>query len=468
MKVLLLENIHPVAAEAFRRDGLRGRAALGLAVARTSWSTRCRACPCSGSAPTPRSPRGCSRRPRTCWRSAASASAPTRSTSTRAAERGVGGLQRAVLQHPQRRRAGASARSSRWPAGCPRRPSGCTTASGTSRPRAATRSAAARSASSATATSAPSCPTSPRRSACGWSSTTPPTGSPTATPAGCGSLDELLGAVRRRQPARRRPARATPGLFGAEQFAPMKPRLGVHQRLARHGRRRRRAARRTSCPGTSPAPRSTSSRSSRRRRATRSSRRCAASTTSSSPRTSAARPRRRRRRSGTSSPSKLLGFVADGRHRAVGQPARGRAAARRRARSGSGYLHHNVPGVLAGDQPDARRRRRQRHRPVPVDPRRARLRRHRHRRGAEPTPRSRPCGSRRRPSGCGPGAGDHDPVPGPCGPTARETARDGRADRRAAVRRAVVDAGRRARLAGRGGGGGHRRGRTWPPPRCRC
>jgi D-3-phosphoglycerate dehydrogenase len=43
-----------------------------------------------------------------------------------------------------------------------------------------------------TATSAPSCPCSPRASACGSTSTTPPTGSPSATPAAATSLDELL------------------------------------------------------------------------------------------------------------------------------------------------------------------------------------------------------------------------------------------------------------------------------------
>ena len=97
-------------------------------------------------------------------------------------ERGDARLQRAVLQHPQRRRAGRSPRSSRWRGSSPRRTRRCTPASGTSRPRAPTRSAAARSASSATATSAASCRSSPRRSACGSTSTTSPTSSRSATP----------------------------------------------------------------------------------------------------------------------------------------------------------------------------------------------------------------------------------------------------------------------------------------------
>ena len=86
----------------------------------------------------------------------------------------------------------------------------------------------------------------------------------------CGTLDELLAeADVVTLHVDGRPGNA--GLFGAEQFAQMKPRAHVHQRLPRHRRRRRGAARPHPVRATSPARRSTSSRSSPRRRATRSS-----------------------------------------------------------------------------------------------------------------------------------------------------------------------------------------------------
>ena len=71
------------------------------------------------------------------------------------------------------------------------------------------------------------------------------------------------------------------------------------------------------------------------------------------------------------------------RHRAVGQPARGRARP-----PPTGALRIGLPAPQRArrarrGQPAARRRRRQRRRPVPVHPRRARLRRHRHRRPAD-------------------------------------------------------------------------------------
>ena len=90
-------------------------------------------------------------------------------------------------------------------------------------------------------------------------------------------------------------------MFGEEQFARMRPGQPVPQPLPRLPRRPRRAARSTSSPATSPAPRSTSSRSSRRPGATSSSPSCAACPTSSSRRTSAARPRRRSRTSAATS-----------------------------------------------------------------------------------------------------------------------------------------------------------------------
>src|SRR6202453_141087 len=63
-------------------------------------------------------------------------------------------------------------RSSRWPGGCRRRPRRCTPASGTSRRRVRTRSAAGASASWVTATSALSFPCLPRTWACPYFSTT--------------------------------------------------------------------------------------------------------------------------------------------------------------------------------------------------------------------------------------------------------------------------------------------------------
>ena len=92
-------------------------------------------------------------------------------------------VQRAVLQHPQRRRARHRRDHRADPPADREERRACTPASGTRPPTAATRSAAARSASSATATSAPSCRCWPRTSACASTSTTPPTSSRWATPA---------------------------------------------------------------------------------------------------------------------------------------------------------------------------------------------------------------------------------------------------------------------------------------------
>ena len=66
MKVLLLENIHPVAVEILEARGFEVELRIQARCPRTSWSRSCPACTCSASAPTPTSPSGCSTRRPTC------------------------------------------------------------------------------------------------------------------------------------------------------------------------------------------------------------------------------------------------------------------------------------------------------------------------------------------------------------------------------------------------------------------
>ena len=135
------------------------------------------------------------------------------------------------------------------------------------------------------------------------------------------------------------------GLFGAEQFAQMKSRCMFINAVPRHGRRQRVAARthpvrphRGGRPGCVP---------------------CRAEAAGRTVRVSAARPRqrhphpaRRRLDAGGAGGDRLLRrrqvrvLRAPGQHRAVGQPARG-PGTRPRGGFRAGYLHVNVPGVLA-------------------------------------------------------------------------------------------------------------------------
>ena len=143
------------------------------------------------------------RRP-TCSPSAPSASAPTRSTWPPRPSAGRRRLQRAVLQHPQRGRAGrrrddrADPSADREERRAARRRLGQV---GQGRARDAR---PARSASSATATSAASCPCWPRRSAWAWSSSTPPTSSRMGNAKRGRHGRRAARAGRRRDAARRR------------------------------------------------------------------------------------------------------------------------------------------------------------------------------------------------------------------------------------------------------------------------
>ena len=159
------------------------------------------------------------------------------------------------------------------------------------------------------------------------------------------TLDDAARRGRRRHPARRRPPRQRRLLRRRavrEDEAP----LAVHQRRPRHGRRRRRAAREHRV------------RPHRRRRARRVPRRAQgpgrrvrlgaarARPTSSSPRTSAARRRRRRRRSAGSWPASSPASCtrAAPSCRSTCPPC---IAPPLETGARIGYLHVNVPGVLA-------------------------------------------------------------------------------------------------------------------------
>ena len=120
------------------------------------------------------------------------------------------------------------------------------------------------------------------------------------------------------------------------------------------------------------------------------------------------------------------------------------------------------------DQPAVRRRGRQRRRPVAVHARRTRLRGHRHRRGAERRRARDPAAVAADRLAAVLARRDHHPVPGAGGPAARETARawSGRSSRCCSV----CPGGRwSARPAGRSRCSW--RARSWrsrPPSRCRC
>ena len=262
-----------------------------------------------------------------------------------AAKRGVAGVQRAVLQHPLRRRAGDRRDHLARPAAAGEERRRCTRASGTSPPRARTRSAAASSASSATGTSAPSCRSSPSPSACPCTSTTSPTSSRSATRAAAPRLQELLESVETvTLHVDGRPGNH--GFFGEEEFARMKPRslflnlsrgfVVDHAALRRHIESGHIAG---AAIDVFPQ-RAQGQRRGVRLRAARPRR------TSSSPRTSAAPPRRRSRTSASSSPASWSTSP-----RAA--PPRCRSTCRRVALPAVPgthrlvHLHKNVPGVLA-------------------------------------------------------------------------------------------------------------------------
>ena len=121
------------------------------------------------------------------------------------------GLQRALLQHPQRRRAGDRRDHRAGPAAAREDPEdarGRLGQVGQGQPRDPRPDARHRRLRQHRH------PALQRRRgarAAGRSSTTPPTGSRTATPAGCARLDALLAEADVVIAARRRPARATPG-----------------------------------------------------------------------------------------------------------------------------------------------------------------------------------------------------------------------------------------------------------------
>ena len=163
IKVLLLENIHPSAHELFRAEGFHLETLPAGAQRGRARRAASPTCTCSASAARRASPTQVARRTRgACYASAASASAPTRSTSPSANQRGVPVFNapfsntRSVAEMIiaevvmlARQLGDRVARGARRGSGARSR-------------RAATRSAARRSASSATGTSAGSSASSPR------------------------------------------------------------------------------------------------------------------------------------------------------------------------------------------------------------------------------------------------------------------------------------------------------------------
>ena len=137
------------------------------------------------------------------------------------------------------------------------------------------------------------------------------------------------------------------GLFGAEQFALMKPRLDLHQRLARHGDRRRVVA---GAPALGPHRRGGDRRVPDRAQGP--GRRVRVPV--AGPGQRHPDPARRRLHPGGAGGDRRLRlhqaaavrrYGPDG---AVGEHAGGRACPRRATASRMGYLHTNTPGVLAG------------------------------------------------------------------------------------------------------------------------
>ena len=351
VKVLLLENIHPVAVEILEARGFEVELRDRLAVrgrARRGAAGRAR---CSASAPTPTSPPARARRRATDLLAIGCFCIGTNQVDlVAAAERGDRGVQRAVLQHPQRRGAG-DRRDHR--AGPPahredrsRMHDGRLGQVGQGQPRDPRPHARHR-----------------RLRQHRHPAVEPGRG---ARPAG-----DLL---RHRRPARARQRPPDADASTSCSPRPTSSSLHVDGRPGNAGLLRRRAVREdeaahrssstppaawssttrrcasTSCPATSPAPRSTSSRSSRRRRATTfESVLRGLDNVILTPHVGGS-TQEAQEEIGWFVAGKLAGFVARGPHRAVGQPARRPAAAADRPATGIGFLHVNVPGVLAERQ----------------------------------------------------------------------------------------------------------------------
>ena len=178
-----------------------------------------------------------------CWRSAPSASAPTRSTSRGRRGRGV-----AVFNAPFSNTRSVVELAIAEIIALTRRLTeqerrACTPASGTSRPTGATRSAAARWASSATATSAASCRCSPRRSGMRvlFYDTADKLALGNAAPLRQRSRAARDG--RGRSPCTSTAGRATPACSARSSSRRMRPRSAVPQPVPRLRRRPRGAAR---------------------------------------------------------------------------------------------------------------------------------------------------------------------------------------------------------------------------------
>ena len=307
---------------------------------------------CSASAPTPRSRRGCSTRPPTCWRSACFCIGTNQVDLAAAAERGIAVFNapfsntRSVVELVHRRDHRAGAPADR------RRRSGCTTASGTSRPKGSHEvrgrtlgivgygnigtqlSNAGRGPGHAGDLLRHRRPAGPRQRPPGAAPSTSCSSSPTSS----------------RLHVDGRPGNA--GLFGADQFAPDEAAAALFINASR-GMVVDDVALRENIqsghiagaaidvfPIEPKAP-------GRRVRVAR----CAACDNVILTPHVGGSTQEAQEEIGYFVAGKLAGVRRGGQHRALGQPARGPAAAAARGRSGSRYLHLNVPGVLAERQP---------------------------------------------------------------------------------------------------------------------
>ena len=344
VKALLLENIHPDAVAALEAAGFEVATRPGPST-RPSCSSGSTASTCSASAPR-RSHRAVLAAAPDLLAVGAFCIGTNQIDLTAAAERGDRGVQRAVLQHPQRGRARdrrdhladpPADREERRPA---RR------ASGTSPPTGATRSAAAARHRRLRQHRQPA--VGARRGArhVGVASTTPPTSWRSATPARCATPRRAARAGGRRHAARRRPARQRGHL-----------RRGAVR--ARCGRAACSSTSRAASSSTTTRCADTSSRPPRRRGGRRLPGR--AEGAGRRVRLRAARPaqrhphpaHRRLDRGGAAGHRPVRRRQAARlrrrrQHDAERQPARGLQLPRAAGRpTGSLHLHRNIPGVLA-------------------------------------------------------------------------------------------------------------------------
>ena len=257
IKILLLENIHPVARRGVRRRRLPGRDREGRAVRGGARGSASATSTSSASAARPRSRRRCStRQPPARGRRVLHRHEPDRARATRTARRA--GVQRAVLEHALGRR--ADPRRGRDAVAPPRRSlaRGPRRAAGARSRSAATRSAARRSASSATATSAARSACSPRRSACASCSSTSSRSCRWATTARCADARRRAreSPTSSRCTSRRR--RRRKNMIGAGRARADEAGRVPAQREPRHRRRTSTRSPTRSSAATSAARRSTS------------------------------------------------------------------------------------------------------------------------------------------------------------------------------------------------------------------